>query len=52
MNWNKFVKGEEVVIQKKSVNVYLDQVMAELLEKSTLAHWVRETNTKIGVNQY
>ena len=51
MNWNKFVKGEEVVVHRKSVNFYLDQVMMEMLDKSTLAHWVKETNSKIGLIQ-
>lgn len=49
MNWNKFVKGEEVVVQKKSHNFYLDQVMLELMEKNTLANWVRDTNSKLGL---
>lgn len=47
MNWLRYVRGEEAVVQKKSVNLYLDQVMLELMEKSTLANWVRETNAKL-----
>ena len=49
MNWNKFVKGEEVVSHRKSVNFYLDAVMAEILEKNTLANWVRDTNSRLGM---
>jgi len=48
MNWMKFIRGEEVVT-RKSHNFYLDQVMVELMETNTLANWVRETNSKIGI---
>jgi hypothetical protein len=52
MNWMKFVKGEENVVQKKSHNFYLDKVMDEILENNTLANWVKETNEKITVPHY
>ena len=52
MNWEKFVNAEETVVQRKSQNFYLEQVMAEILEKNTLANWVRATNDKISVRDY
>ncbi|MCX6803499.1 MAG: hypothetical protein NTY48_02925 [Candidatus Diapherotrites archaeon] len=48
----KFVKSEETVLHSKSHNYYLDLVMAEILENSTLAHWVRETNEKLSIRNY
>lgn len=51
MNWMRYVRGEEAVVHKKSINLFLDSVMLELMEKNTLANWVRETNTKIGISQ-
>jgi len=52
MDWIKFVKGENAVIQKKSHNFYLDQVMAEILDNNTLSNWVKETNEKITIHNY
>jgi len=52
MNWTKFVNADETVVAKKSQNFYLEQVVAEILEKNTLASWVRETNDKISVRHY
>lgn len=49
MNWNKFVRGEEHVVREKSHNFYLDKVMEEILDTSTLAHWVRETNERLAL---
>jgi len=48
----KFVKADETVVQRKSQNFYLEQVMAEILDKNTLANWVRDTNDKISVRHY
>ena len=50
MNWSKFVSGEEAVVRKKSNNFYLDQIMQELTENSTLGNWVKETNTKLHLH--
>jgi hypothetical protein len=49
MNWNRFVRGEEQVVRAKSHNLYLDRVMEEFLDRSTLAHWVRETNERLAL---
>jgi len=48
----KFVKADEAVVAKKSQNFYLEQVVSEILDKNTLANWVRETNDKISVRHY
>ena len=52
MNWTKFVNADEAVVHRKSQNFYLEAVMAEILDKNTLANWVRDTNDKIGVRHY
>jgi hypothetical protein len=52
MNWTKFVNAEESAVAKKSQNFYLEAVVAEILDKNTLANWVRETNDKITVKHY
>jgi len=48
MDWFRFVGGEEAVVRKKSNGFYLDKVVEEMTEKNTLAHWVRETNERLG----
>jgi len=50
MNWEEFVNGErsEQQIRAKSQLGLLLEIVEEVAHHSTLANWVRATNSKIG----